>query len=285
MVREFKLLNESGQSFSLMDIENAVLLTDPSGLGYAYETEYERVGTSFIANARNIAQGQIGGTVNSLNYDNLRKLGNFIEKAESLRFSYKVPYTTGPREFFKDVNIVSLEKTEIQPNGVLSQAIVFDCLSLWYEENQTVYDASGEDEMRWDFTWDARYISFDTRSLIYDNQGHIPAPISVEISGEVIKPKIEVIVDNEVVASIEVPVDIGQYEKFQYSSETENLYIRKVLADGTYENLFTKAYININNNNIFRLPLGASEIRLTANEGEDEIPSAKVTIYPQYKVV
>lgn len=139
--------------------------------------------------------------------------------------------------------------------------------------------------MRWNFTWDARYISFDTRSLIYDNQGHIPAPISVEISGEVIKPKIEVLVDNEVVASIEVPVDIGQYEKFQYSSETGNLYIRKVLADGTYENLFTKAYININNNNIFRLPLGASEIRLTANEGEDEIPSAKVTIYPQYKVV
>lgn len=142
MVREFKLLNENGQGFSLMDIENSVLLTEPSGLGYAYETEYERVGTSFIANIRNIAQGQIGGTINSLNYDNLRKLGNFIEKAESLRFSYKVPYDSGTREFFKDINIVSLEKTEIQPNGVLSQAIVFDCLSLWYEENQTVYDAS-----------------------------------------------------------------------------------------------------------------------------------------------
>lgn len=56
MVREFKLLNESGQSFSLMDIENAVLLTEPNGLGYSYETEYERVGTSFIANVRNIAQ-------------------------------------------------------------------------------------------------------------------------------------------------------------------------------------------------------------------------------------
>lgn len=56
MVREFKLLNENGQSFSLMDIENFVLLTDPSGLGYAYETEYERVGTSFITNLRNIAQ-------------------------------------------------------------------------------------------------------------------------------------------------------------------------------------------------------------------------------------
>lgn len=56
MVREFKLLNENGQSFSLMDIHNAVLLTDPSGLGYAYETEYEKVGNSFITNIRGIAQ-------------------------------------------------------------------------------------------------------------------------------------------------------------------------------------------------------------------------------------
>ena len=107
--------------------------------------------------------------------------------------------------------------------------------------------------MRWNFKWDARYISFDTRSLIYDNQGQITAPISVEISGEVTKPKIEVLVSGDVVASIEVPVTIGQYEKFQYSSETGNLYIRKQLADGTYQNLFTKAYIDINNNNIYNI--------------------------------
>lgn len=143
----------------------------------------------------------------------------------------------------------------------------------------------GEDEMRWNFKWDARYISFDTRSLIYNNKGHIPAPISIEIDGEVTKPKIEVLVDGNVVASIEVPVTIQQYEQFQYSSETGNLYIRKKLADGTYTNLFNKTYISISNNNIFKLPKGASEIRLTANEGEDEIPSARITIYPQYKYV
>lgn len=56
MVREFKLLNDKGQSFSLMDIHNYCLLTDPTGLGYSYEAEYEQVGTSFIANIRNIAQ-------------------------------------------------------------------------------------------------------------------------------------------------------------------------------------------------------------------------------------
>lgn len=285
MVREFYLLNDKGQSYSLMDIKNYVLLTEPSGLGYAYETEYEQVGTSFIANIRNIAQGQIGGTINSLNYDNIRALSDFIETSNNLKFSYTVPYDSGSRTFYKNIEIVSLDKTEIQPNGILSQAIVFNCLSLWYEENQTEYNATAEDEMRWNFRWDARYISFDTRSLIYDNQGHIPAPIMVEINGEITKPKIEILVDGEVAASLEINVSLTQYEKFQYSSETGNLYIRKQLADGTYTNLFTKTYINLNNNNIFKLPLGASEIRLTANNGNDEIPAAKVIIYPQYKVV
>ena len=33
MVREFKLINEKGQEFSLMDIYNYCLLTDPSRSG------------------------------------------------------------------------------------------------------------------------------------------------------------------------------------------------------------------------------------------------------------
>lgn len=285
MVREFKLLNEKGQSFSLMDIENAVLLTEPTGLGYSYQTEYEQVGNDFITNLRTIAQGQVGGTANSLNYDNIAKLGNFIETAKKLRFYYKVPYEAGAKEFYRDVNIVSIDKTEKQVNGVLSCAIVFDCLSLWYGEDKTIYDARGEDEMRWNFRWDARYINFDIRSLIYNNEGHVPAPFYIEIGGEVTNPKIELIVNGDVVASITIPVTIEQYETLQYSSKTGELFIRKELADGTTENLFKKPYVNINNNNIFKLPLGASELRLTANDGEDEITSAKVIIYPQFKVV
>ena len=70
MVREFKLINEKGQEFSLMDIYNYTLLTDPSGLGYTYITEYQQLGDTFISNLRNIQQGQINGTLNFINYEN-----------------------------------------------------------------------------------------------------------------------------------------------------------------------------------------------------------------------
>lgn len=283
MVREFKLTNNKGQSYSLMDIENYVLLTEPAGLGYGYETQYEQVGNSFVENIRKIQQEQITGVINTLKYDNIRSLVSFIEKSEGLRFSYKVPYETGPKEFFKDIQIQSMSKTEKNPNGIISETIVFDCLSLWYAEDQTVYDVtSGGDEMRWDYTWDARYTNYDIRSLVYNNQGDVPAPIFIEIDGEVENPKIEILVDGETVESLEIPITIQEYEKLLYSSRNKQLFIKKQLADGTTESLFTKQYIDITNNNIFELPKGVSEIKISADE---EIQSAKITVYSQYKAV
>ena len=86
MVREFKLINEKGQEFSLMDIENHILLTDPSGLGYAYETEYQQLNNTFIMNLRKFQQGQISGTANFLEYDNYKAFVDFVEISESLKF-------------------------------------------------------------------------------------------------------------------------------------------------------------------------------------------------------
>ena len=51
-VREFNLINEKGQKFSLMDIENFSLLTDPDGLGYTYSNSYTKVGEVFINNLK-----------------------------------------------------------------------------------------------------------------------------------------------------------------------------------------------------------------------------------------
>ena len=59
MVREFVLLNEKNQMFSLMDIENYCLLTEPAGLGMAYESEYERLNNIFVTKLRNLQQGSI----------------------------------------------------------------------------------------------------------------------------------------------------------------------------------------------------------------------------------
>ena len=285
MVREFKLINEKGQEYSFMDIEKYALLTEPSGLGYGYDTQYQQLGNTYIESLRGIQQGQILGTVNFLKYENYANLVNFIESSETIRLSYIIPYSDGTnKEYFKDINIQSLTKTQLQINGVLTESITFDCLSLWYEENTVIYKIEPQiNEIRWDFRWDSKFTDYNTRYLQYINQGHVEAPVYIEIDGHVINPKIELYVEGVLYQTVKVNVDIAEYEKLLYDTRENQFYIGKQNTDGTKTNLFSLDYINFENDNVIRLPKNRScEIRLTA---DNEVLNAQITIYPQYKAV
>ena len=285
MVREFKLVNEKGQEYSFMDIEKYALLTEPSGLGYGYDTQYQQLGNTYIESLRGIQQGQILGTVNFLKYENYANLVNFIESSETIRLSYIIPYSDGTnKEYFKDINIQSLTKTQLQINGVLTESITFDCLSLWYEENTVIYKIEPQiNEIRWDFRWDSKFTDYNTRYLQYINQGHVEAPVYIEIDGHVINPKIELYVEGVLYQTVKVNVDIAEYEKLLYDTRENQFYIGKQNTDGTKTNLFSLDYINFENDNVIRLPKNRScEIRLTV---DNEVLNAQITIYPQYKAV
>ena len=284
-VREFKLVNEKGQTYSLMDIKDYALLTEPDGLGYSYSTSYTKVGEVFINNIKEQEQVQITGICNFLYYENYTNLVNFIESAESLRVSYKIPLKYGSQiEYFKNMEIQSLGKTEKEENGILSCPISFDMTSLWYEQKEYTYDMSAEDnEVRWDFRWGSRFANYNSRKLEFNNTGHTLAPIYLEIDGAVTNPEIIVTDSNgTILFNLLINITIAQYEKFIYSSVDGDIKILKQNVDGTYENLFKQAYIDIENNNIFKLPLGTSNITIQA---DNEIVSAKLNIYPYYKSI
>ena len=284
-VREFNLINEKGQKFSLMDIENFSLLTDPDGLGYTYSNSYTKVGEVFINNLKVQEQTQISGICNFLYYENYTNLVNFIESSKSLRLNYKIPLKDGSqKEYFKNIEIQSLGKTEKDQTGVLSCPITFDMISLWYEEKEYTYDMSAEDnDVRWDFRWGSRFANYNSRKLEFNNTGHTLAPIYLEIDGAISNPEIIVTDSNDnVLFDLLIEIEIEQYEKFIYSSVDGDLRIAKQNIDGTYENLFKQAYIDITKNNIFKLPLGSSNITIQA---DDEIVSAKLNIYPYYRSI
>lgn len=284
MVRGFRLLNEKGQSYSLMDIENNCLLTEPNGLGYSYSTEYEQLGNIFVENLRKFEQGQITGIANFLKYDNFKELVDFIERAESLKLAYKIPFKNGEKEYLKDINIQSLTKTQIQTNGVMSETITFDCLSLWYEQTTSIYNMKAQpNEIRWDFKWDSKFANYDTRKLSFVNKGHVEAPILVEIDGPAINPKISLYVEGELYQEVPLAVEIAEYEKLLYGTKENEFYINKQKTDGTLESLFSLDVIDFYNNNVIILPKNKScELRLTADNG---ITNAQITILTFYKAV
>lgn len=283
MVREFALINEKGQEYSLMDIKDYCLLTSPSGLGYSYENEFLQIDNDFVLISQKLSQGEFNGEVNAMKYENLRNLANFIESSEKIRLKYTVPYDTGSKTYLRDAVLQTLEKTEKEPNGILSQPINIQFTSLWYSEDTTTYGTTEEDEMRWDFRWDARYLDYDLRNLVYDNKGHTEAPIFVQINGPVSNPSISLYSKGELVTTIALTVEIGQGEQLQYSTRTGDLFIYKKTVNSELINLFSETYgIDLNNDNIIKLPKGVSELILDA---DNTITSALVTIYPQYKFV
>ena len=209
MVREFKLINEKGQEYSLMDLYNYCFLSEPSGLGYSYSTEYQQLGNTFFTNLRKMEQGQISGIANFSSYDNYRKLIDFIENSEQLRFAYKIPYATGTKEYFKDVQIQNITKTQKQIDGILKETITFDCLSLWYEENTIEYTIEPmTDEMRWNFYWDSYFNDNNSTNMEYFNNGQVEAPIEIEIDGAVSNPKIELFIEGILYQTVSINTNI-----------------------------------------------------------------------------
>lgn len=281
MVREFKLINEKGQSYSLMDIENYCLLTEPDGLGYSYYTEYEQIGNSFITNLRKLEQGKISGVVNCKKYNNYKEFIDFVENSNDLKFAYKIPFEEGYKEYLRDINIQSLSKSEIKTTGIISENIIFDCLSLWYEAKEVVYTIDAiSNELRWDFQWDPVFSAYDNRNIVFENKGHDEAPFKLELDGEVINPIITILEEDNIANKLDLDgLAINQGETFIYNTkDTEQKIVKK---NGSIEtNLFE--FLNPNFINFFKLRKGVSTIKL---EADNEITSGKLTIYVQYKAV
>lgn len=284
MVRKFSLLNEKGQEYSLMDINNYCLLTDPSGLGYSYNSEYEQLGNTFINTIRTIGQGSISGTLNFLNYDNYRKLIKFMQSSQKLQLEYVVPYVGGEKTFYRDVELNSISKSQIQPNGIISESITLTTLSLWYEKVNTIYTIEDNDNVvRWDFDFDSYWNGYDVRNLEYTNLGDVEAPIEVIVNGEVINPRLELYIEGELYQTITISDTIEEYEQLIYNSKENEFAIKKRLADGTYESLFSLDYINFSNDNVLRIPNDRTcTIKLRADE---TITNATLIVYVYYVAV
>lgn len=238
----------------------------------------------FVENLKKIGQEPISATANFKRYDNYKKLVDFVEDAEKLKFSYKIPFENEQKEYFKDINFKSITKTQKQENGIISETIDFDCLSMWYEENTIEYTINPvEDEIRWDFTWDVMFNDNNSQTLIYKNSGHVPAPITLEIYGAVSNPAIEVYIEDELYQELKIKTTISEYEKLIYNTKENEFTLKKIKTDGTEEDLYDLDIIDFKNNNVIRIPKNKTcEIRLKA---DSTIENAKLTIFPRYKSV
>ena len=244
------------------------------------------MGNIFIEKIRKVEQGPISGKLLFSNYDNYRKLVDFIENSKNLKFGYKIPFKDEKKEYFKDVNLQSISKSQILTNGLISEDIIFDNLGLWYEEINKIYTIeSRTDEIKWDFKWDSKFVSYNTRSLECVNTGHVEAPVEIELNGPVSNPNISLYVEGQLYQELKFKIQLKKYEKLLYGTKEGNFYIEKQNTDGTKENLFNLDILQDFDkiDEVIRLPKNRScELKINA---ENEVPYAKITLFVYYKSI
>lgn len=282
-VRTFLLENEKGQQFRLDDLDEGCFLTSPSNLGLSKKIEFQKIGQTYVEISKEDEQKSPSGTVFFKNYNKYREFIDFTEAANKLKIIYKIPYKTEEKKYYKDIILKKIDKTE-KSGKWLSCPVEFTGVSLWYEENTIEYTISPiENEIRWDFIWDTTFNDNNSQNLIYQNMGHVPAPIILEMNGAVSNPIIEIYINDTLYQELRIKTTIAEYEKLIYNSKENEFAIKKIKTDGTEEELFDLDIIDFENDNVIRIPKNKTcEIRLKA---DNTIENAKLAIFPQYKSV
>lgn len=282
-VRTFLLENEKGQQFRLDDLDEGCFLTSPSNLGLSKKIEFQKIGQTYVEISKEDEQKSPSGTVFFKNYNKYREFIDFTEAANKLKIIYKIPYKTEEKKYYKDIILKKIDKTE-KSGKWLSCPVEFTGVSLWYEENTIEYTINPiENEIRWGFIWDTTFNDNNSQNLIYQNMGHVPAPITLEMNGAVSNPIIEIYIDDTLYQELRIKTTIAEYEKLIYNSKENEFAIKKIKTDGTEEELFDLDIIDFENDNVIRIPKNKTcEIRLKA---DNTIENTKLTIFPQYKSV
>lgn len=281
-IRNFYFENENGQQIDFQNITGKLFLYNVTGLGFSKNLEYARVGTTFVKNKDELEQSVIQGELEfyDTTYDEYKNFVDFIFQAKSLKLIY-VPKTSKKVKYYRDIDVAQIDKADEDEYNILPIPITLNCKSLWYEENNFVYTVEEiEDELRWDFEWDSRFTDYENRSVLFENNGHAKAPFLLEMTGYILNPVISVYVEDELVNELSIDVTIEANEKLIYSTRDNECEIYKLLQNGTIVNLFNS--LDLNNENFFKLPIGYSTIRLSA---ENEILNSKLTIYKEYIAV
>ena len=285
-IRNFYFENEKGETIDCQKIDGGLFLYNVTGLGYEKSIEYEQLGNTFIPNKEKLVQNQINGELEFYNmtYEEYQKFIDFLNFSIELKLIY-VPKTSKRTKYYRDVDVCKIDKAEEDDFNILTCPITMNCKSLWYQEKTIIHELNPSEDnvMRWDFKWDSRFTDYDSSSLNLKNEGHVQAPVVIELFGRIVNPRFELWVEGVKYQTVPINVTIEEFEKLLYGTKENDFYICKQNTDGTIEDLFKDNVISIENDNVIRIPKKKScELKIIA---DTEVQKAKITMFVYYIAV
>ena len=199
-MRKFYIENEIGSRLPLNG-EQGIFLSNPAGLGMTMASDFADIHYGFFRDVSGNSEPQSTVTgdlvfIGDNAYADYRSFVDWCNGSEALHLIY-MPY--GTTEFYRDIHITYLTKTELTDTRWLTVPASFACLSPWYRAAPTSMSMSTESgyvlKYPYSYSKDLIYSSSSAGSMAADIPagGHIPAAFELTYKGAIVNPKISLV--------------------------------------------------------------------------------------------
>lgn len=271
-MRKFYITKDPSDDRYLWDLSDQhMFLSEPEGLGVAYNNQYADIGNGFFLNISDkVSQNTISGKLNFITNPYImynRFTNGFLGGDKKLYFVYS-PVGTLEHKFYTHVEIESIEKKEINKYGYLECPIAFKMLSPWYDPTEIKrhhLNAGSSDPV-----------------VVY-GAGHFPSSVIIRLTGTAASP-FDIVLTGQ-----ETEIEYGRCSfttafsntTVELSTQYDDSYVAKVDASGKKTDLISK--IDITKNPFFRIPL-SEPCQLWIDMSAHDF-YADVEVYTYYRTV
>ena len=291
MIRKLSLQDASGVRWGLNG-DRGVYAHTLSGFGFTLSPNFADLSRGFFipVNDQSEPQGSIPFTITFTKnpYETYQAFVNWLTSAGKLTMVYN---PTGRQEYYREVNVNFLQKSEKNKVGWLEAPASFFCLTPWYLPTPTTLDlgvAGADESKRYDYEYDdaLTYGDDSTASLSGEivGAGHVPGSIELTYYGAITNPKIRLTgkISGKVYGICSVTAVLQSTDALKFSSRYEDSFVKKISAGGIETDLLDA--LDLGTTPFFHLPVNEP---CTISLEADSVftGSADLLIYYYYRSV
>lgn len=230
-MRQFYLVNKDGQRYQLINDFSKAFLWQPSGLGFGIDRDYKESDGFFFEMNKEVAQTAKSGTLVFFGpdpYPEYKAFMDYITHSEDL----KLAYCPKNNWYYVDIDIESVEKTEIQEDGTLQCSINMlpkTPLYLPYELNIDLSGDLGTSIKQYDYKYDYVYSNTAVAGEVeFEIPAQMDSGLEITIPGQISSPVMTFYANGEIIGQIDlssISVSLGEYVRYSSIPLTAGIYM------------------------------------------------------------
>lgn len=256
-MRQFYFVNNDGQRYQLQNGTTKTFLWQPGGLGFGYDTSYKESDGFFFNMNTSVEQVAKTGVLvfhGTDPYSDYKALMDYLAKSTGLRLAY------APKNnwYYVDIDVESVDKTEIELDGTLQCSIVMMPKTPFYLPYEMNIDLSGDlgtSIKQYDYKYDYVYSNTAVAGEIeFEIPAQMDSGLEITIPGAISAPSMEFFANGVKIGEIDltsISVQVGEYVRYSSIPISAGVYL---YSGGAEADITAQIGLNADYPTFFLLP-------------------------------